>query len=243
MQAAENPAFALEISAECHYHSALTYVGLLLRARNLSINQMITIIKNTAQAATLLLLTALLSSPAMAEGDAEAGAKVAYTCLGCHGIPGYRNMYPSFRVPKLGGQHENYLVAALKGYRDGTREHPTMQAHGQSLSLQEIEDVAAYFASFPNETIEAGGTPGASFDKAQACAACHGANGISSNPEWPTLAGQHEDYLEHALNQYRSGERKNVVMSAQAMIIAEEDIALLARYFAGLDGLETTIAD
>jgi cytochrome c553 len=151
-------------------------------------------------------------------------------------------MYPSFRVPKLGGQKEAYLVAALKGYRDGTRKHSTMQAHGQSLSLQEIEDVAAYFASIPNETVEAGGTPGASFDKAQACAACHGANGISNNPEWPTLAGQHEDYLVHALRQYRNGERKNAVMAAQAMIIAEEDIALLARYYAGLDGLKTTRA-
>jgi len=242
MQAALNPLFALEIGAECHYHSALTYVGFTLRTRNLSTNQMITIIKNTAQAAAVLLLTAMLSSPALAEGDAEVGATLAYTCLGCHGIPGYRNMYPSFRVPKLGGQKEAYLVAALKGYRDGTRKHSTMQAHGQSLSLQEIEDVAAYFASIPNETVEAGGTPGASFDKAQACAACHGANGISNNPEWPTLAGQHEDYLVHALRQYRNGERKNAVMAAQAMIIAEEDIALLARYYAGLDGLKTTRA-
>ncbi|MBT8087535.1 MAG: cytochrome c [Gammaproteobacteria bacterium] len=201
---------------------------------------MITKIRITAQAAALLLLTSLFCSPALAQGDVEAGEKLAYTCLGCHGIPGYRNAYPSFRVPKLGGHTETYLVAALNGYRDGTRKHTTMQAQAQSLSEQEIKDVSAYFASFENETIAAGGPAGASFAKAQTCAACHGANGISNNPAWPTLAGQHEDYLEHSLNQYRNGKRQNAVMSAQAMIIAEEDVALLARYFASLDGLETT---
>ncbi len=190
-----------------------------------------------------LLLTAFAALPASAAGDAEAGAKLAYTCLGCHGIKGYRNAYPSFRVPKLGGQHEKYLVAALKGYRDGTRKHMTMQAQAQSLSEQEIEDVAAYFASLPNETIAAGGSEVAAFEKAQACVACHGANGVSTNPEWPTLAGQHEDYLRYTLRQYKNGGRQNAVMAAQGMLIADEDIPLLARYFAGLDGLETTELD
>lgn len=190
-----------------------------------------------------LLLTALAVTPARAAGDAEEGAKLAYTCHGCHGIAGYRNAYPSFRVPKLGGQHEQYMVAALKGYRNGTRKHMTMQAQAQSLSEQEIEDVAAYFASLPNETTAAGGSKGVSFDKAQACAACHGANGISTNPEWPTLAGQHEDYLRHTLRQYKNGQRQNAVMAAQATLISDEDIPLLARYFARLEGLKTTRID
>jgi cytochrome c553 len=143
-------------------------------------------------------------------------------------------------VPKLGGQTETYLVAALQGYRDGTRKHATMQAQANSLSEQEIKDVSAYFASFPNETIETGGTPAPAFERAQACAACHGANGISVNPTWPTLAGQHEDYLRHSLQQYRNGERQNAIMAAQAMLLSDQDVVLLARYFASLDGLETT---
>ena len=57
---------------------------------------------------------------------------------------------------------------------------------------------------------------------------------------WPTLAGQHEDYLVHAIRQYKDGTRKDPVMSAQAAMIAEEDIPLLAAYFASLEGLETT---
>lgn len=196
--------------------------------------------KIVANIATLLFAAAFLAQPALAEGDASAGKELGYTCLGCHGIEGYRNAYPSYRVPKLGGQKAGYLVIALKGYRDGTRPHPTMQAQATSLSDQEIEDVAAYLASIAGDTVAAGGTKDARFEKAQACAACHGANGISVSATWPTLAGQHQDYLEKTLNQYRKGTRSDAVMTAQAALVAEEDVAVLARYFAGLDGLETT---
>ena len=193
-----------------------------------------------ARAAALCLAAVLLTQTASAAGDPEAGEKLAYTCLGCHGIDGYRNAYPSFRVPKLGGQTEQYLTIALNGYRNGTRPHPTMQAQAQSLSEQEIQDVAAYFGGLANETVAAGGSQGDSFDKAQACAACHGANGISISPTWPTLAGQHEEYLEYALQQYKDGTRGDAVMQAQAALVAQEDIKKLAMYFASLDGLETT---
>ncbi len=192
-------------------------------------------------ACAVLIATVLFSPLAAAEGDAEAGRDLGYTCLGCHGIEGYRNMYPSYRVPKLGGQKAGYLEIALRGYRDGTRPHPTMQAQASSMSDQDIADVSAYLATLGSETVAGGGTQGVSFDKAAACTACHGANGISQQATWPTLAGQHEDYLEHSLNAYRSGKRTDPVMTAQAALIAEEDVALLARYFAGLEGLETTL--
>ena len=196
--------------------------------------------KIVANAETLLFAAVVFAQPAAAEGNPEAGKEIGYTCLGCHGIEGYRNAYPSFRVPKLGGQKAGYIEIALKGYRNGTRKHPTMVAQATSLSDQEIADVAAYFASIGNETVAAGGTQGVSFDKAAACTACHGQNGISVNAAWPTLAGQHEEYLEYALTQYRNGGRTDPVMTAQAALLAEEDIPLLARYFASLEGLETT---
>lgn len=199
--------------------------------------------KIAANAATLLLAMVFLAQPALAEGDAEAGQELGYTCLGCHGIEGYRNAYPSYRVPKLGGQKAGYLVIALKGYRSGERSHPTMRAQATSMSDQEIEDVAAYLASLGGDTVASGGSKAAPVEAATACAACHGQNGISVNAEWPTLAGQHESYIEHALNQYRDGSRANAVMAAQAAIIAAEDVALLARYFARLKGLETTRVD
>src|SRR5210317_1734741 len=195
--------------------------------------------KIVAIVATLLLAVAPFAQPAHAEGDAAAGKDLAYTCLGCHGIEGYRNAYPSYRVPKLGGQKAGYLEIALKGYRDGTRKHPTMAAQSTSLTDEEIEDMSAYLASIGVDTVAAGGTQGASFDKAAACAACHGQSGISVNAAWPTLAGQHQDYLLNALRQYRDGTRGDPVMSAQAALIAEEDVAKLALYFSRLEGLET----
>jgi cytochrome c553 len=229
----------LEIGRDSLYHSGLALRPEGRSAWKPSKNQVITNMKIVASAVTLL-LAALVAQPALAEGDVEAGKQLAYTCLGCHGIEGYRNAYPSFRVPKLGGQKATYLEVALKGYRAGTREHPTMQGQAMSLSDQEIQDVAAYLSSINDDSVAAGGTQGASFDKAAACAACHGQNGISVNAMWPTLAGQHEDYLVHAIRQYKAGARKDPVMSAQAAMIAEEDIPLLAAYFASLEGLDTT---
>ncbi len=205
--------------------------------------QVIMNMKIAAIAATLLLAVVIPAQSALAEGDATAGKELAYTCLGCHGIEGYRNAYPSYRVPKLGGQKAGYLVIALKGYRDGTRAHPTMEAQATSLSDQEIEDIAAYLASIGGDTVARGGSDAPGIAAATACAACHGDNGISVNALWPTLAGQHESYLERALGQYRDGTRGDVVMSAQAALIAVEDVALLARYFASLEGLETTKPD
>ena len=199
--------------------------------------------KIAAHFATLALACALFAQQAFAEGDADRGKALAYTCLGCHGIEGYRNAYPSYRVPKLGGQKAAYIVAAVKGYRDGIRQHPTMLAQAASLSDQDIEDVAAYLASMNTATVDAGGSQDAEFEKAATCVACHGQNGISVSPMWPTLAGQHEDYLEQALNQYRDGTRTEPVMAQLAMNLSDSDVAVLARYYANLDGLETTVED
>ena len=70
-----------------------------------------------------------LAMPAAAQdaGDAARGQKLADTCMGCHGIPNYRNAYPSYAVPKLAGQHPEYVVIALQGYKAQTRKHPTWQ--------------------------------------------------------------------------------------------------------------------
>lgn len=87
------------------------------------------------------------ATAAMAAGDAETGQVKAYTCTGCHGIPGYNNIYPTYKVPKIGGQNYEYLVSALKAYRDGERDHATMELQASSLSDDDIEDVSAYFAS------------------------------------------------------------------------------------------------
>ena len=93
----------------------------------------------------------MASSDLIASGDPEAGKVKSYTCTGCHGIPGYKNVYPTFHVPKIGGQNEAYLAAALKAYRDGERDHSTMVLQSQALTDEDIADIAAYFASLGEE--------------------------------------------------------------------------------------------
>ena len=87
------------------------------------------------------------STPAALVGDAASGKGLTYTCRGCHGVTGYKNAYPTYHVPKLGGQSEVYLLNALHEYREGKRKHHTMQAQAESFSEQDIADIAAYLSS------------------------------------------------------------------------------------------------
>ena len=89
----------------------------------------------------------LPASIALAEGDPVAGREKAYTCLGCHWVKHYINSYPTYHVPRIAGQHKDYLAAALQAYRSKTRPHPTMQANASLLSDQDIQDISAWFAS------------------------------------------------------------------------------------------------
>lgn len=79
------------------------------------------------------------------------------------------------------------------------------------------------------------GDPEAGQSKAQACAACHGANGNSANPQWPNLAGQHADYLYEQLQYFKSGARQNAIMNGQAAGLSEQDMADIAAYYASLE--------
>jgi len=110
-------------------------------------NLTITGVKRRLTTTALVVGILLGASTNTLAGDAEAGEKKAYTCLGCHGVLHYVNTYPTYHVPKLGGQHKEYLIAALKAYRAKTRSHVTMQANAGLLSDEDIEDIAEYFAS------------------------------------------------------------------------------------------------
>jgi cytochrome c553 len=90
----------------------------------------------------------VLAVSVQAAGDPKAGQLKTSMCAGCHGIPGWRTAYPTlYSVPKLGGQHADYIVAALKEYKSGDRSHPSMRGIAASLSDQDMEDLAAYYAS------------------------------------------------------------------------------------------------
>ncbi|HEU4515788.1 MAG TPA: c-type cytochrome [Steroidobacteraceae bacterium] len=189
--------------------------------------------KSCLAAATLALATVA----AHADGDIARGAKLAYTCLGCHGIENYKNAYPKYSVPKLGGQHQAYIVAALSEYKSGARWHPTMRGLATTLTDQDRADLAAYFSVTAKVTsAEPVGTPP---EQATACVACHGKTGVGTMDEYPNLAGQHADYIAQVLNDYRLGKRKNPLMQPFAQQLSADDIRALARYFSAQKGLVT----
>lgn len=169
---------------------------------------------------------------AHAAGDAVRGAQLGYTCLGCHGIDNYKNVYPTYSVPRLTGQHPEYLVAALKEYKNQERSHATMHAQATTLSDQDMEDVATYLAG--STTLAAGASPQGSTPAKveEVCVACHGKDGVGLIADYPTLAGQHRDYLARALHDYKTGNRKNAIMAAFASQLSDEDIRAAAAYYA-----------
>jgi len=174
-----------------------------------------------------------------AAGDAKRGKELSYTCLGCHGIDGYKNAYPMYSVPKLEGQHPEYLAAALKGYRDGDRAHLTMHSQASTLSDQDIQDIATYFAGKPLAP-GTGAKPGNVPQAASLCTSCHGVDGISIAPTYPSLAGQHPDYIVRAIEEYKKGGRKNPIMKQFAGNVSDADAQVIAAYFSGLaPGLKT----
>jgi cytochrome c553 len=92
-------------------------------------------------------------------------------------------------------------------------------------------------ASFVSINAISGGHAEAGKAKSATCAACHGADGNSSNTMFPRLAGQHNDYLLHSLKAYKSGKRKNPIMTGQAQALNEQDVEDLAAYFSSQQGL------
>jgi cytochrome c553 len=176
------------------------------------------------------LTIATLASPAIqAAADPVRGSKLAYTCHGCHGIPNYRNAYPAYSVPKLGGQHAAYLVVALKEYVSRDRSHPTMYAHASTLSAQDMLDATAYLTG--QELKTTGRHVGTAPKAGQTCVACHGPDGVGILPEYPNLAGQQPDYIRQALHSYKSGNRKNAIMAGMAAALTDQDIEELAAYY------------
>jgi cytochrome c553 len=107
---------------------------------------------NTPTLLAALLAAALPSALAMAQGapvvgDAAKGRDKTQMCQGCHGIDGWRTAYPEvYSVPRIGNQHEAYLVRALQAYKSGERTHPSMRAIAASLSDQDMADLAAFYA-------------------------------------------------------------------------------------------------
>ena len=177
------------------------------------------------------LIGAAVAPQAQAAGDAARGKTLGYTCLGCHGVVDYKNVYPTYSVPKLVGQHPENIVQALKEYKSGERGHATMHAHASSMSDQDMEDIAAYLSGAQIKAVAGAAAVGNAPAPVATCQACHGRDGVGIMGTYPTLSGQHADYLEQALAEYRAGSRRNGIMGPFASQLKPEDIKAVAEYF------------
>ncbi len=82
------------------------------------------------------------------KGDPQAARSKISMCIGCHGIEGYKASFPElYHVPKIAGQNAEYIVTALQDYASGARSFPSMEAVAQSLSPQDMADLAAYYST------------------------------------------------------------------------------------------------
>ena len=194
-------------------------------------------------------------------GNADNGAKKNQMCVGCHGIPGYQASFPEIhKVPMIAGQSPTYIVAALSAYKAGDRKHPTMRAIADSLSEQDMADLAAYYAKLG---VREGDAPPAtpsnqhnervqaliSRDTANACTKCHGVNFNTPNDGTvPKLAGQPADYLYVALKSYKVENnaqlgRSNGVMGGIAKKFSNAELKTLAGYIGSLPGEVKTVPE
>jgi cytochrome c553 len=204
-----------------------------------------TIARTLVAAATLSV--ALAAQAQGVTGDVQAGHKKAEMCIGCHGIVGYQNSFPEIhKVPKISGQSDKYIVAALHAYKKGDRKHPTMRGIAGSLSEQDMADLGAYYASQADkaapEAPRTASTAAAALIEKGACASCHGANFSKPiDPSYPKIGGQHADYLFFALKAYTvEGNsmigRSNGIMAGIAKQYTPAEMREIAKYLSTVEG-------
>jgi cytochrome c553 len=196
-------------------------------------------------AATTILGFAI-SNCARAEGNVQAGqTKASTVCLACHGLDG-NSVNPEW--PSIAGQHEQYIVKQVKAFRAGERTNTLMSPIAMTLTDQEIEDVAAYYASQKIKGKEAAEDKvalgqklyrgGNADDKVPACMACHGPTG-RGNPaaNYPSIRSQYATQIVTQLQAYKAGTRKtdqNEMMRTIAARLSDAEINAVAQYVQGL---------
>ncbi len=203
----------------------------------------------TSMSALVVACVTLASAQAQeTKGDAKAAESKIAMCIGCHGIPGYQASFPEvYRVPKISGQNAKYIVAALNAYKKGERKHPSMRGISESLTDQDMADVAAYYEQHgrTDAPLKPAAAPSAQVDaliKKGACVSCHGDNFSKPvDPSYPKIAGQYKDYLFVALKSYKvEGQatwgRNNGVMGGIAKQFSNAELKAMANYIGGLDG-------
>ena len=175
-----------------------------------------------------------------AVGNAAAGKKKATVCIACHMLDG-NSLFPDF--PKLAGQHFDYLIKSMKGYRGGNRKNNEIMfpIAGEYFKNQsDMDDLATYFSTQKSKNctekpeIDPKKIKAGKAKVAASCSAiCHGEDGNSQKSLYPKLAGQHQAYLINSMKAYKTGTRKDRLMSPMAIFFVDDiTIENIAAYFA-----------
>ena len=194
----------------------------------------------------VLFVTSVTAQTATAQeikGDAKAGEHKIAMCIGCHGIKGYQASFPEvYKVPMIAGQGAKYIMSALNAYQKGDRKHPTMRGIAESLSEQDMADLAAYYEALGKQEVVAVPAKAEPTGKVAeliakgACVSCHGTNfSTPIAPTYPKIAGQHADYLFVALKSYKTEShavwgRSNAIMGGIAKQFSNAELKVLANY-------------
>jgi len=157
--------------------------------------------------------------------------KLTAMCAGCHGEDGNA---PAVATPNLAGQTDAYLIAAMQDYQEEKRGEPMMQALVKPLTLSQIEDIAYFYAAMvPKKSDSLGkGDPLAGVAAAEPCGSCHGADGNSTDPKNPRLAGLSAESLIASIDEYKNGTRKNDMMHDKVLALRDEDVSNIAAFYA-----------
>lgn len=159
-----------------------------------------------------------------AAGDPAAGEPLTAGCGGCHGAQGVST---DAATPSLAGQDAQYLVSAIKAYRDRSRHHDVMRDDNTD---KEIEDIAAFYAAQGSEAAEGG--PVTVQELAEKCDLCHGADVDNPALVIPKISGQDRVYLIMALRAYRDGRRGSSMMHNMSLPYSEALIESIASLYA-----------
>ena len=200
--------------------------------------------------AFLVIFLTLTAQAQELKGDAKAGEAINAMCIGCHGIKGYQASFPEvYKVPMISGQSAKYIVSALNAYKKGERKHPSMRGISETLTDQNMADLAAYYSGHgvapgqlaPKEVKAPSAQVAALLGKAN-CASCHGANfSTPIDPSYPKIGGQHADYLFVALKSYKNDAnavvgRGNAIMAGMAKQYSNAELKQIANYLTSVPG-------
>jgi cytochrome c553 len=165
--------------------------------------------------------------PAAPFGNAKEGEPKTVLCAGCHGAGGVSS---DTATPSLASQDPDYLVKAIKAYRN-KRSNAPMQRAVAALSDKDIENIAAFYTVQKSKAAEDG--PKLVHDLTERCNRCHGVDvGPGVALAFPHINGQDQDYLTMALRAYRDGRRKSSVMHNMSVPYGDAIVESLASFYA-----------